>query len=74
MASWSGDLFVFTDDEGQDYISAALPSGPASNVRRYSASGPSQLVSWPRAEKVDEATAWLAKKRAEGFEFQPVPL
>jgi hypothetical protein len=73
MASWSGDLFVFTDGEGQQYVAALLPPGLASNVQRYQASGPNMPVGW-KPEKVDDAAAWLTKKRSGGFEFRPVPL
>jgi hypothetical protein len=76
MASWSSDLFVFSDGEGQDYVSAALPVGvaiPASSVRRFRGDGPRMPIGWPKPEKVGDASAWMARLTQKGFTFLQLP-
>ena len=75
MSVWSGDLFVFKDGEGQEYISADLHTGdptPASAVKRYRASGPYMPISGPAPTAVDDADAWMSEKRKAGFAFEMV--
>jgi len=76
MASqWSSDLFVYSNAEGQEFISAALPAGiviPATALKRYRASGPYMPISWPAPTEVSDASMWMAEKQKEGFAFVPV--
>ena len=72
---WSSDLFVFKDEGGQGYVSAALPIGvvvPASAIHRYRATGPYMPIGWPKPTKVDDPAAWMAERRNEGFAFSPL--
>jgi len=71
----SGDLFIFTDQNGETFVSSALPTGvviPASAVRQVRYTGPKPPVGWPRATKVGNLEQWLKEREAEGFEFTDV--
>lgn len=71
---WNSDLFVYSDAQGRQFISAALPTGvaiPASAWKRYRASGPYMPVSFPAPTAVDDAAAWIAAEEKEGFAFVP---
>lgn len=75
MAGWSSEFFVFRDGEGQQYVSAALPTGtiiPDSALMRYRATGPHMPLSWPDPTAVDNAAVWIAEREKEGFTFVPV--
>lgn len=72
MTGWSSEFFVFSDGEGQQYVSAALPTGmliAASALMRYRATGPHMPVSWPEPTAVDDAALWIAEREKEGFTF-----
>jgi hypothetical protein len=77
MAShWSHPLFVFTDN-GQEYVSMAVPPGaafPASAIQCYNASGPYQPLSWAKPTPVESAAKWMEQRRKEGFTFEPTTL
>ena len=71
---WNSDLFVYSNAHGEQFISAALPTGmviPASALKCYRASGPYMPISFPAPTLVDDAAEWMAEKVKEGFEFVP---
>lgn len=76
MASqWNSDLFVYSNAEGKQFVSAALPTGtviPASALKRYRASGPYMPISFPAPTAVEDAAVWIAEKEKEGFVFVPL--
>jgi hypothetical protein len=75
MSTWSGDLFVFKDGQGQEYISGTLPTGvamPASALKRYRASGPYMPMSWPAPTAVGDAAGWMIERQKKGFVFETV--
>lgn len=73
MSRWNSDLFVFADETGKEWVSAALP-GSASAIQRYRASGPYMPIGWPTPTQVSNASAWMADHEAKGFTFTPMPM
>ena len=72
MSAWSGELFVFVDAEGVEHISTSLPTGndiPASQVKRYRASGPNLPISGPAPTAIGDSAAWITEKQKDGFAF-----
>jgi hypothetical protein len=73
MTSWTGNLFVFEDHEGQEYVSTADPAlggTSANNVRVYSVRGPYAPIGWRQAVPVRDASAWMGHLEKEGFYFE----
>jgi hypothetical protein len=70
---WTGRIFVYTDDYGQQYVATTLLEGaviPASHVRTYRSVGPRMPMGVPQAIAVDDADQWIGERKNEGFTFQ----
>ena len=76
MASnWTGTVFVYIDNNDQQYIATALPEGaiiPASDVREHQATGPRLPMGFPQSLAVDDADQWIRDRENEGFTFQRI--
>lgn len=73
--NWTGTIFVFSDEDGNDFVATALPQGqviPQQQVRTFQASGPQMPMGFPQAIGVDDPDAWLNERRKEGFTFDPI--
>ena len=68
--SWQGQIFVFADCEGREYVSPTFPFGvaKAGSFRMYAASGPFLPVTGMTV--VGNAVAWLHELKSQGFRFQ----
>jgi hypothetical protein len=77
MSSWSSVLFVFSDSQGREYVSTAMPTGlvcERSQLRAFQAAGPYMPIGWPKPQLVGNASHWMECYQARGFSFQPLGL
>lgn len=71
-SQWNSDLFVYSTADGQEFISAAVPTGAVISttaLKRYRASGPYMPICWPAPTAVSDAAMWMVEKQQEGFAF-----
>jgi hypothetical protein len=72
MVQWSGKLYVFKGEDGQDHISAAQPTGVSkTHLRAYQLSGPFIPLSQNRDVPVGNALKWLDDLQSLGFKVRP---
>lgn len=74
MQHWTGKLFVYDGDDGQQFVSASNPAlrgVELFRIQAFQACGPFMPVGWPKAVAVRDATLWIARLREQGFVCEP---
>lgn len=71
--SWTGQLFVFSRDDGKYEVGITLPSGvvDASRLQVFNGNGPYPPTGFPGTVTVDDLGGWMAQQQKAGFSFTP---
>jgi hypothetical protein len=69
--SWTGQIYVFQNERGQELAALSLPSDDSAwaPIRIYAVSGPRCPLAGQEPELVANATSWMAKLNRHGFAF-----
>lgn len=70
MAAFNGPVWLFVGNDGNEYVSLALPY-PMSSEQAvcFNASGPYLPLGFPRPTQVPNLAQWLRDRQNEGFSF-----
>ena len=71
MPGQTWNLYIYTGDDGQTYVSAKIPyecSG-ASNIRYYSMYGESRPTELSMPYRIDDVDVWLHEYEEKGYSF-----
>jgi len=71
MPGQTWNLYIYTGDDGQTYVSAKIPSecSGASNIRYYSMYGESRPTELSMPYRIDDVDVWLHEYEEKGYSF-----
>ncbi len=71
-ATFTWHLYIYTNGDGQTYLSTKAPSEcvGAVDIRRFEVSGKERPGALSGALRIEDADAWLSEYKAKGFFFE----